>query len=165
MSTYKDLQAYFENFARLHASILHTDSEKHFFHSNLNEILSGLRSTVNFPCVLMADYDYSFIDNDSDNHIKKRSVALVFLDHASDIDDFEAISGIYSLMEQIADDWINRIYADKLDRRHAFLKDFEINETNAVQFSTADNNFGIWLPISVSSLHNISIDTQKWTDL
>jgi len=165
MSTYKDLQAYFENLARNHSAIVHTDNESHFFNSDVNEILSGLKSTVNFPCVLMADYDYSFTDNDSDNHQKRRSIALVFLDHCSDADDFETIGNIYSEMESIADDWINRIYDDKTERRHPFLKDFEMNEINAVQFSTVDNNFGIWLPITATSLHDISIDTKKWSDL
>ena len=165
MSTYKNLQAYFDNLARTHTDILHTDAEKHFFHSDLKEILSGIRETVNFPAVFMADYDYSFVDNDSDNHHKKRSIALVFIDHSSDDDDFDTISDIYSNMEQIADDWINRIYDDKLERRHAFLKDFELNEINAVQFSTVDNNFGIWLPISATSLHDININPDKWSDI
>lgn len=163
--SYKNLQSYFETLARNHSAILHSDLEAHFFHSDINEILSGIRDKVNFPCVLMADYDYSFVDNDSDNHHKKRNIALVFLDHADDSDDFESISAIFSEMEQIADDWINRIYNDKLDRRHQFLKDFELNEINGVQFSTVDNNFGIWLPISATSLHNISVDSSKWNDL
>ena len=165
MPTYKDLQAYFDNLARNHSEILHTDQEKHFFHSDLNQILSGIRETVNFPAVFIADYDYSFVDNDSDNHLKKRSVALVFLDHTDEIDDFDSIRDIYSHMEEISDDWLNRIYADKLERRHAFLKDFELNEINAVQFSTVDNNFGIWLPISATSLHDININADKWSDI
>jgi hypothetical protein len=165
MTTYNNLKAYFDNLARNHAQILHSDAEKHFFHCDLNEILSGISSRVNFPAVMMADYDYSFVDNNSDNHLKKRSIALVFLDHAADVDDFQGIGDIYSNMEQIADDWINRMYDDKLERRHAFLKDFQINEITAVQFSTVDNNFGVWLPIIATTLHDIRIDTGKWTDL
>ena len=165
MSTYADLKAYFKNFAINHSLIQHSGQEKHFFHCDLNEILSGIRETVNFPAVSMADYDYSFTDNDSDNHHKKRAIALVFIDHCKESDDFDAISDIYSQMESIADDWINRIYNDKIERRHAFLKDFELNDINAVQFSTVDNNFGVWLPIIVTSLHDINIDRDKWSDI
>jgi hypothetical protein len=165
MSTYKDLQVYFENLATNHASILHTPEDAHFFKSDINEILSGIRDRVNFPCVIMADYDYSFVDNDSDNYHKRRAIALVFLDHCEDADDFESIRDIYSNMEEIADDWINRIFSDKTERRHPFLKDFEIDQINAVQFSTIDNSYGIWIPITATSLHDISVDTKIWSDL
>lgn len=165
MNTYQDLKNYFDNLARNHTAINHTDSEKHFFHCDLKEILSGIRGTVNFPAVFMADYDYAFVDNDSDNHLKRRSIALVFIDHAEDGDDFDTIGQIYSDMEEIADQWLNRIYNDKLDRRHSFLKDFELDEITAVQFSTLDNNFGVWVPITTTSLHDISIDNSKWNDL
>ena len=101
MSTYKDLQVYFENLATNHASVLHTPEDAHFFKSDINEILSGIRDRVNFPCVIMADYDYSFVDNDSDNYHKKRAIALVFLKHCSDADDFQAIRDIYSEMERL----------------------------------------------------------------
>jgi len=164
-TTYLQLKAYLQALAENHSGILDTDTEKHFFHSNLDQILSGLSSRVNFPAVFMADYDYSFTDNNSDNHQKRRALALVFIDHSSEADAFDAIAAIYSQMEEIADDWINRIYNDKLERRHAFLKDFELNDINAVQFSAVDNNFGIWLPIMATTLHDISIDTDKWTDL
>ena len=164
-TSYKNLRDYLKTLAENHSGILHTDAENHFFHSNLDQILSGLSSKVNFPAVFMADYDYSFIDNDSDNHMKSRSIALVFIDHCAEADDFDSIGDIYSEMEEIADDWINRIYNDKLERRHAFLKDFELSGINAVQFSTADNNFGIWLPVMATSLHDINIDTNKWSDL
>ena len=165
MSTYTDLKLYFENLAINHFLIQHSGQEKHFFHCDLNEILSGIRENVNFPAVFMADYDYSFIDNDSDNHLKKRAIALVFIDHCSESDDFDAIGEIYSQMESIADDWINRIYNDKTERRHGFLKDFELNDINAVQFSTIDNNYGVWLPIIVTSLHDISVNRENWDDI
>ena len=99
-TTYKDLQAYFKTLAENHSAILHTDGEKHFFHSNLDQILSGLSSKVNFPAVFMADYDYSFTDNDSDNHMKSRSIALVFINHCSEDDDFDSF---VPLLSQVVD--------------------------------------------------------------
>lgn len=165
MKTYTDLKNYIENLAAKHIAIGHTASEKHFFHSSLEEILSGLRSTVNFPAVFLADYDFSLTDNNSDNFLKNRSVALVFIDHVRDADDFDAISDVISTMESVADDFIARIHNDKLDRRHEFLKDFDVSNINGVQFSGVDNTFGIWLPVTLTSIHDIRINSDNWTDL
>ena len=42
---FTDLISYFENLARRHKSIAHTDSEKHFFRMELDEVLGGINRT------------------------------------------------------------------------------------------------------------------------
>jgi hypothetical protein len=165
MKTYSDLKSYIEDLAAKHTAIRHTSSEKHFFHSKLEEILSGIKSAVNFPAVFMADYDFSFSDAFSDNFLKNRSLALVFIDHHSDADGFDDIADIYSAMESVADDFIARIYDDKLDGKNQFLKDFQITNINGVQFSTVDNNFGIWLSVTLTSIYDMRVKPANWTDL
>lgn len=163
--TYQALKTYIEDMCKNHVDILHTAEEEHFFMIGLEEILTKIRSSVNFPAVFLADYDYSFTDDHSDNVLKNRSFALVFLDHCADSDDYDEIAAIYDRMEQVADDFINRMYQDKNDRSHSFLKDLDLSTINAVQFQAPDNNFGVWLPVMAVSTHNILVNNEKWSDL
>ena len=163
--TYKQLKEYIENYCKLHVDVLHQDTEPHFFMLGLDEILTKIRSSVNLPAVFLADYDYRLEDNKSDNILKHRSFALVFLDHCEDVNDYDRIADIYSSMEQLADDFLSRMFKDKQNRAHAFLKDIDLNNINAVQFQAVDNNFGVWLPVVATSTHDILINNDKWSDL
>jgi hypothetical protein len=165
MPSYLDLKSYIEYLCVNHNDVRHRDDEPHFFMIGLDEILTRIRSSVNFPAVFLSDYDYSFADNKSDNVLKNRSFALVFIDHCQDADDYDSLAGIYDHMEKIADDFLNRMYNDKNDRRHSFLKDLDLNGINAVQFQAPDNNFGVWIPVVAPSVHDISVDNDIWSDL
>lgn len=163
--TYNDLKNYIEQLCTRHTDILHRQYEDHFTLQGMEELLVKIRSTLAFPAVILADYDYSFGDAKSDNPLKNRSVAVVFLDHAEDADDYDEIAGIYNHMEQVADDFINRMRNDSQNNRHAFLKDIDFDSITGVQFQGPDNNFGIWLPVVIRSTHDFRVENEKWTDL
>src|SRR5664279_4942936 len=109
-ANFSDLIAYFENLARLHKSIGHSDSEKHFFRMEIDEVLAGInRTNVTTPFLVLEGYSYDFINNNSDNVIKNRHGAFLLLDKISDPSDYDKIQQVWNKMESIGDDILSKI--------------------------------------------------------
>ncbi|NQU53584.1 MAG: hypothetical protein HQ522_13705, partial [Bacteroidetes bacterium] len=61
MAKFSDLITYFENLARKHKSILHTDTDKHFFRMEIDEVLAGInRTDVAYPMLILEGYGFGF---------------------------------------------------------------------------------------------------------
>jgi len=111
---FSQLVTYFENLARTHVDIGHTDQEKHFFRMEVDEVLAGInRTDVKYPFLILEGYGYDFTDSKSDNLLKNRSGAFMLLDHVSDSSDFEAIHAVWDHMEEIGDEILVRMKTDK----------------------------------------------------
>ena len=116
-----DLVTYFENLASLHNSINHQVGEKHFFRFELEEMLTGMKSNLNYPALILEGYDFNFVDHDSDNLQKKVSCAFMLIGKVGDKGDYDAIHTLWDSLEEIGDELVVRILADKRERKSECL--------------------------------------------
>lgn len=104
---YADLVAYFEQLARSHKDIAHTDSDKHFFRFELEEMLTGMRSKINYPALVLEGYDFEFTDEKSDNVHKRLNCAFMILGKVNDKGEFDLIHNLWDRLEEIGNEIMN----------------------------------------------------------
>jgi hypothetical protein len=166
MTKFSDLIAYFENIARTHVDIQHSDNEKHFFRMEIDEVLAGInRTDVNYPMLILEGYSFDFTDNRSDNLLKNRQGAFVLLGHVSDISDYDAIHGQWELMEDIGTDILIKIRADKRDSNVPVVRDFNFASVSAsLLMNEIGNGVGIRFRYTIASPTDTDIDISKWIE-
>lgn len=155
--------SYFEDIARNLIAIGHTDSEKHFFRLELDELLVSLGSKINWPCLVLEGYDVRFIDKSGDNVLKNRTGAFVVMDKLKNAQDFDAIHAIYDKCETICDDIISKMYFDKKTRRHAVVKDFDLEQVEYILLNNeVECSYGIRVSFPITNTHDIAVNPDKW---
>lgn len=166
MSTkFSGLVDYFENLARNHTSIQHTDTSKHFFRFELEEVLSGLPSEVRYPALILEGYRFGFDDDKSDNPVKKREGAFILIDHIPDPGDFSAIHEVWDELELIGDDILARIRYDKSNRTSP-VRDFRLPSVSGTLLATEFGGlYGIRFTFEITNFFPYSLDETKWLDL
>jgi len=164
MTNFSNLIEYFENIARTHVSIQHTDNEKHFFRFELDEVLNGInRTDVAYPMLILEGYSYDYTDNKSDNIIKNRSGAFILLDHCPDISDYGKIHEIWDNLESIADDILIRIKFDKRNPLTPVVRGFEFSSVESKLIANEiGNSIGIRITFTISSPVSSDIDISRW---
>ena len=132
MTRFSDLVSYFRELAVKHKSIAHSSMEKHFFRFEINEVLAGLnRTDVNYPMLILEGYNFNYTDNKSDNLLKNRHGAFILLDHIADPSDYEDIHNKWDALEQIGDDLLNKIKADKSNPLTPVVRSFDFQNVEA----------------------------------
>ena len=166
MSSFSDLVTYFENLARRHKSILHTDQEKHFFRFEIEEVLAGInRTDTVYPLLVLEGYNFEYTDNKSDNILKNRNIAFILLDVVHDITDATEIHDVWNRMESIGDDILARLKADKRNPQTPVVRDFGFSTVRAIPIiNEVGNNCGMRYTFSMSSPAPSDVDPEKWTD-
>ena len=163
-ANFSDLITYFEKLARLHKSIGHSDSEKHFFRMEIDEVLAGInRTNVTTPFLVLEGYSYDFTNNNSDNLIKNRHGAFLLLDKISDKSDYDKIQQVWNKMESIGDDILSKIKQDKKNRNIPVIQDFDFAQVEATLIaSDMDNHYGIRYTYTISSVHATDPHENVW---
>ena len=163
-NNFSNLIEYFENIARTHVEIEHTDNEKHFFRFELDEVLNGInRSDVAYPMLILEGYSYDFTDNKSDNIIKNRSGAFILLDHCPDISDYGKVHEIWDNLETIADDILIKIKIDKRNPITPVVRGFEFSSVESKLIANEiGNSIGLRITFTISSPVPSDIDGSKW---
>jgi len=115
-----DFTAYIESLCRKHTSIKHTGEKKHFVRLDNDELLQDGKANLYYPLVTMDKLTVSYTGLD-DSFRKGRHVELMFLDHISDVGNFDNISDVWSNMESVAEDFLKKI---RIDRRNTTLYPF-----------------------------------------
>ena len=155
MTNFSNLIAYFENIARMHVGIQHTDHSKHFFRFELDEVLNGInRTDVAYPMLILEGYSYDYTDNKSDNIIKNRSGAFILLDHCPDISDY-------------GNDILVKIKTDKRNPLTPVVRGFEFSNVESKLIANEiGNSIGLRVTFTISSPVSSDVDTSRWlTDL
>ena len=168
MTNFSNLIAYFENIARMHVGIQHTDHSKHFFRFELDEVLNGInRTDVAYPMLILEGYSYDYTDNKSDNIIKNRSGAFILLDHCPDISDYGKVHEIWDYLETIADDILVKIKTDKRNPLTPVVRGFEFSNVESKLIANEiGNSIGLRVTFTISSPVSSDVDTSRWlTDL
>ena len=166
MSSFSDLVTYFENLARYHKSIGHTEQEKHFFRFEIEEVLAGLnRTDSDYPMLVLEGYNFDYTDNRSDNILKNRRGAFVLLDVVTDTTDPDEIHEVWNRMEEIGDDILARIKADKYNPLTPVVRDFQFSTVQAIPLiNETGNNAGIRYTFAITSPAPADVDTEKWLE-
>jgi len=163
---FSQLVTYFENLARTHVDIGHTDQEKHFFRMEVDEVLAGInRTDVKYPFLILEGYGYDFTDSKSDNLLKNRSGAFMLLDHVSDSSDFEAIHAVWDHMEEIGDEILVRMKTDKRNPLTPVIRDFQFSTSQATLIANEiDGSYGIRFTYVLTSPRSNDVDPAKWLE-
>ena len=163
-SSFSELVNYFERIARNIRAIRHSDSEKHFFRMEVEEVLAGInRTDVCYPFFILEGYSFSYLDHNSDNLIKNRRGAFMLIDRVSDPTDIDAIHRVWDHMEEIGDEIILKIKSDKRNPLENAIRDFDFSSVEAVLIANElEGNYGIRFSYIISSLQNMSPDFTKW---
>jgi len=159
-----DLVDYFESLAILHRGIRHTEEEKHFFRFELEEMLTGMKSNLNYPALILEGYDFSFVDEDSDNLQKRVSCAFMLLGKVSDKGDFDAIHNLWDKLEEIGDEIVVKILSDKRDRRTDCLAYFHARSITGTPITDMNLiHYGFRYAFELSWPVNNDVDPTKWS--
>lgn len=163
---FSDLITYFETLATKHKSILHTDEKKHFFRMEVDEALAGInRTDVAYPMLILEGFRYGFTDNHSDNLLKNREGGFILLDKISDISDFDALHQKWDELEEIGDDILIKIKADKRNPETPVVRDFDFNAVDASLIKNEiGNTIGIRYLFTITSPKNNDVDETKWNE-
>jgi len=167
-NNFSKLVTYFENIARAHVEIQHSDNEKHFFRFEIDEVLAGInRSDVAYPMLILEGYSYDYTDNKSDNIIKNRSGAFILLDHCPDISDYGKVHEIWDNLETIADDILIKIKSDKRNPLTPVVRGFEFSSVESKLIANEiGNSIGLRITFTISSPVLSDVNINHWlTDL
>lgn len=163
-NNFSQLIAYFENIARMHVEIQHSDNEKHFFRFELDEVLSGIqRSDVAYPMLILEGYNYDYTDNKSDNIIKNRNSAFILLNHCHDISDYENVHAIWDKLETIADDILIKMKLDKRNPLMPVIRGFEYSSIESKLIANEiGNSIGIRINFTISAPVPSDVNPNRW---
>ncbi len=166
-NNFSKLIDYFENLAKTHVEIQHTENEKHFFRFEIDEVLNGIqRSDVAYPMLILEGYSYNYTDNKSDNILKNRSGAFVLLDHCPDISDYENVHAIWDKLEIIADDILIKIKSDKRNPLTPVVRGFEFSDVESRLIANEiGNSIGIRLTFTISTPVSTDVKLNRWISL
>ena len=166
MAKFSDLVTYFENLAKKHKAILHSEEERHFFRFEIDEVLAGInRSDVNYPMLILEGYSFDYTDNKSDNLLKNREGAFVLLDHVPDSTDFMAIHEIWDALEVIGDDILAKIRADKRNPLTPAVRNFGYDSVKAqLIMNEVGSSAGIRFSFTITSPASTDVNTSKWEE-
>lgn len=170
MSFLSDYVAYFENLTRLHVDIKHTDIEKHFFRMELDELLSGLPSEINFPAFILEAYDINFISRQSNNILKSYNGAFTVLIKISDTQDFDSIHQVWEDCEKIGTDFIIMMYNHRFKLWNAdtydtddFIKSFDVNSVEGMPVAkSVDGTYGFRFTFSLIGKTKHNVIDKNW---
>ena len=161
--------AYLEALATNHADIAH-NAETHpafiRFYEAKDPDKAARNQIQNTPCVMVKDYDFRFVDNKSDNVHKIREIEFLILDKIDRSSTTDDVYDTWENVEEIGDEFIIRMKADKAARRNTTVIDFDLNQVKGVPVDfTAGGLYGISYTIPVSSIRTNDPNTDKWSDL
>lgn len=130
----------------------------------VDEVLAGInRTDVRYPFLILEGYSYDFTDNKSDNLLKNRRGAFMLIDHVSDASDYPAIHKVWENMEEIGDELLLKMKADKRNPAVPAVRDFDFSSVEAMLIANEmDGNYGIRFTYTLTSPRSNEINPTKW---
>jgi len=155
------LVAYFRKLATEHVEIRHSETDKHFYRFELEEILMGLNN-VKYPAMILEGYKFDYTDNKSDNPVKNRQGAFVLMDVVNDPGDYDKIHDLWDRMEEIGDDILARIKADKRNPGSP-VRDFDLSSVDgSLIASEIAGHYGIRFTFTINCRYNFNVNPDRW---
>jgi len=160
-----DLVNYFKSLATANKAIAHTEDKKHFFRFELEEFMTGMKSQIHYPAMILEGYEFSFIDNGSDNVHKSINGAFMLIDKVSDSGDYDSIHTLWDNLEAIGDEIIIRILDDKRQRNIDVLSYFHISDVSGIPLTDMKlTHYGFRYDFKLSFPLVNDINPDSWND-
>ena len=133
----------------------------------VDEVLGGInRTDVKYPFLILEGYSYDFTDSKSDNLLKNRRGAFILMDHVPDTSDYETIQQVWENMEEIGDELLVRMKADKRNPLAPAVRDFDFSSVEAMLIANELNgNYGIRYTYTLTSPRSNEVNPEKWNTL
>ena len=158
--------SYFKNLATQHKEIGHTEEEKHFFRMNIEEVLTGLRSDINLPALILESFEGRLVDKKSDNNLANREGAFMILKKV-EVDNFDQENEFLDDSERIGLDIIKRMRRDSKTNpiQDRILKRFDYDGVSWGKVGPVfDNYYGYRFIFRLQDFENMKFDPDKWLD-
>ena len=163
---FSDLIAYFEGLATRHKSIGHSETEKHFCRMETDEALGAMnRQDVEFPLLALEGFRYGFTDNRADNLMKNREGGFMLLQRIKDVSDFATMHQLWDELEEIGDDILIKMRADKRNPLTPVIRDLDFNSIEALLIrNEIGYTIGSRYLFNISSPASTDVDESKWNE-
>jgi hypothetical protein len=163
MAKFADLVTYFENLAAKHVELRHTAAKKHFYRFELDEVLTALCRNINYPALILEAYDFNYTESRSDNVIKQRNGAFILIDKVTDAGDYNKIHEVWDKLEEIGNDILVKMIADKDSRLEPIIRDFDISASHGQPLMVEElGQYGMRFTFSLGSPVNNEPDETRW---
>jgi len=154
---------YMQKLATLHVDLAHTLEEPHYFRGELEEFYTGFRDRVNFPALIQEGSEIHFTTDQACNSFKERESSFMIVQSYENDSDYDAIYTAFDLCEQIGDEIIRRINADKYNSACMVIKDFLIEDVTAIQIQNVRERYvGVRYSLAPKTPFGTEIDETKW---
>lgn len=175
MSFYTTYITYFEDLARKHVSIAHTNNDCHFTPISIDDFKNGIVSKIKFNHLLLLKPDFILTNDRSGNLIKKYTGQLMILGKVSERETTHAnkntiIDSLEEINDEIIARMLNDVYVHNENRAGLFKATPETLNISGSPVGASDINpnyygssgwflqFDIFWPISATPT------AAKWTD-
>ena len=160
-TTFSELITYFKKLATNHKEIRHSETEKHFYRFEVDEVLTGINK-LKYPAFILEGYRFTYKDMKADNPVKKRQGAFILLDHVGDPGNHDKIHEVWDRLEEIGDDILSRINADKRDKTSP-VRDFDLESVEGNLLATElGNHYGIRFTFDIDCRYSREVNSEKW---
>lgn len=160
---FSDLVAYFKSLATKHVDIKHSEEEPHFYRYELDDVLEGISKDLNYPALILEAYDLNYKDEKSDNLQKTRNGGFILLDHCGDSGDHDRIHNIWDKLEEIGEELVVKIKADKKDKSIKVVRDFDLNDVDGTLLDIKETgHYGIRFSYGITSARSLDVNPDKW---
>lgn len=166
--THSEYISFFEDLATRHKSLLHSGSEKHFVRANIEELITGLRSKVAWPCLVLESYELNLIDHKSDNIYLVPTGAFSILtkvtrdDYTQENEAINACMGIgLDIITAIRKEY--RAMGTPAESAARKIKYFDPATVKAYKVGPVlENCFGYRFEFQIGNPQSLAYDTNKW---
>lgn len=151
--------SYFQTAAENHKQIKHSATEKHFFRLNIEELITGLRSEMNYPCLVLESHEGTLSDAKSDNVRDNLTGAFMILENV-DTGDFDDETTKLDKCQKIGFDIISKMWKD---RKIRYLSGFDPESVTyqKVDFKT-NHASGYRFTFVINDLAAIQFNPNNW---
>lgn len=163
MSLINHYIGYLEDLCTRHVSIGHSAQEKHFF--RMHELLTDLTGRVNFPAVIIENYQFSLRDQQTNNILKAHRITFSVLKHLQNDQDWDQVEQIWQDCEEIGMDLLIRAYNERYSLEEPVV-DIDLNdvETELIEGSI-ERTYGVRFTVTLVSRQPHIMNASKWNDL
>lgn len=159
--SYSTLLDYFRDLQQKHVDL------NTFFRFDRREIMGKIRKGVEYPALLMEDFDLDYNENVAQNKHESFEVSVLVLEYAKH-DDYDNIESVLGNCLEIAREIERRITADSENPDHWMYNRYESNSTTIHKVGPifSDTCYGYRLATTIDNTISKRLpNSSKWSDL
>lgn len=153
-----DLHQYFEDLAKKHKSVLHTDQKKHFFKGGIEDFFKGLKNKVKFPAVVFEGFELNY-SGEGDDVEKDREFSFIIIQEYATNENVDQIAKATSDCERIGEDFIKKILDDI---ENSSCKFSFRGATGILMENTNEKSIGMQFTCNLTSNFNTKVNAAVW---